>query len=125
MENFESLPGEDWYPVAVNPQFWVSTLGRLYSLKAEKILSDNPTSDGYIEDWLGRNPPERRHRLQIEPLVACGEVHHISEIKTDNSLDNLAILTPLGHKKLHKIMRENKKLKELIAKYEELVNLEE
>jgi hypothetical protein len=42
--------------------------------------------------------------LGLEELPAHWEVHHIDEDKTNNDLDNLAIVTKRGHRKLHRVL---------------------
>jgi len=42
--------------------------------------------------------------LGLTELPAHWEVHHIDEDKSNNDLDNLAIVTKKGHRKLHRIL---------------------
>lgn len=68
-------------------------------------------ADGYIDLWrpghpLARNDGyvfEHRHvLLQAGVPVPPGfEVHHIDEDRANNSIDNLAVVTPIGHQRLH------------------------
>lgn len=78
-----------------NPMFGVKTA-------AERIMRR-----GYHGVWNGNGyTPE--HRLILMKALGLTiwpkswEVHHIDGDKTNNSLDNLAIVTKRGHRRLHK-----------------------
>lgn len=67
--------------------------------------------DGYVDLWRPRHPIARRdgyvfeHRLVLHDAgitVPDGfYVHHINENRADNRLDNLAVVTMLGHNAIH------------------------
>jgi hypothetical protein len=67
--------------------------------------------DGYIDLWRPGHPLARvdgyvcEHRLVLHDAgltVPDGfEVHHIDEDRSNNSLDNLAVLTAAAHHRLH------------------------
>lgn len=68
-------------------------------------------ADGYVDLWRPGHPLARtdgyvfEHRhvlLKAGVSVPPGfEVHHIDEDRSNNSLDNLAVVTPIGHQRLH------------------------
>lgn len=63
---------------------------------------------GYRYLWQGSNTYAPEHRLVVMQALNLTEwpegweIHHIDSDKTNNSLDNLAIVTPSGHQQLHK-----------------------
>jgi hypothetical protein len=67
---------------------------------------DVMTKDGYLQRKVGRRY-ELVHRLLIAQALGLRhlpkewEVHHIDGVKTNNDLDNLALVTPAGHRRLH------------------------
>jgi hypothetical protein len=88
-----------------NPRFGVRT-------QVEIILHN-----GYHYLWQGEDKQYvQQHRLilmdalKLKEWPENWEVHHIDGIKTNNSLDNLAIVTKIGHQLLH-----SQKLKKLFA----------
>lgn len=63
---------------------------------------------GYVQRKVnGKYQLEHRlvmaQALGLETLPSWLDVHHIDEDKQNNSLDNLALVTPSGHGKLHHI----------------------
>lgn len=110
------------------------------SFAGKEIISNH----GYILEYCPEHPKPcdknskggrvRQHRLVIERnydkfspeyfeeingrfvLKDTYDVHHINEIKTDNRLENLQILTRSEHSILH-----NKQRRELINKYKQIV----
>lgn len=82
--------------------YQVSNLGRVKSIKfsKEKILKPVPTHNGYYIVGLSKNGNKKRfrvHRLVAQAFIGkiskgyC--VNHINEVKTDNRLENLEIIT--------------------------------
>ena len=82
--------------------YYVSSLGRLYSVKLDKIIEGSLTKKGYIMDKFTERDENnkkittnsQRHRtvmysFEIYQPEGCDQVDHINGIKTDNSLDNL------------------------------------
>ena len=82
--------------------YYVSSLGRLYSVKLDKIIEGSITNKGYIMDKFTERDENnkkiitnsQRHRtvlysFEIYQPEGCDQVDHINGVKTDNSLDNL------------------------------------
>lgn len=104
MENFEI---EEWRDIPdYEGIYQASNLGRVKSLersyrRKEKILKPKLTRDGYYLVGLFKNSNEKFyqvHRLVYEAFngqIPEGlQVNHINEIKTDNRLSNLNLMTP-------------------------------
>lgn len=107
-EEIEKLIEQEgpWTPVPLNPVYFISKSGMVYNSLTGNFLSQTPGSDGYVSVCLPGNHTQRIHRLQLANLIASGEIHHIDGDKTNNDLDNLALVTVAAHNKLHKIMRK-------------------
>jgi hypothetical protein len=122
---------EQWarVPKPFSDQYAVSTEGRVYSLKTNRLMklhSPNPKQPGYkqVRFSLGRRKlttGTRGRRVATEYKSACWlvhrlvcavfypdlytddcEVHHRNFDPSDNRLDNLRIISPKDHKVLHK-----------------------
>lgn len=105
---------EEWKYIKENPNYMVSNLGRVKSLgrwidtkckgkrwKEEKILKPKIDKNGYQRVGLYKNGVQKWylvHRLVYEAFygeIPNGmQVNHINEIKTDNRLENLNLMTP-------------------------------
>ena len=96
--NEELLEGEIFKPFPSNPQYLVSTRGRVYSMKTSRFLRPSKNRGGYL--WINLSCPEsygrafRIHRLVA--LVFLGsppndkqDVNHIDGNKTNNNVENL------------------------------------
>lgn len=94
---------EEWRTIVNFPEYKVSTLGRVYSQKSNKILKELPTKKGYYHVRLYNEEYPKGKRFSINRLVflAFGqnqeqftsmEVDHISRDKSDNSINNLRLL---------------------------------
>lgn len=73
-------------------------------MNAESV-SKKPS--GYLEITRGKNKGKRVHVVVMEthlgrPLIDGEVVHHIDSDKTNNHIDNLALLTRSGHARLHR-----------------------
>lgn len=63
-------------------------------------------SNGYIYIWISSNKYKKEQVLIMEKhigrsLKSNELVHHINEIKDDNSIENLQLMTRAEHIKLH------------------------
>ena len=77
--------------------------GDILSLKNEKILKMKKTRGGYLSFVISDKKLEKpkyylQHRFVFEvfkgQIPRCKQVDHINEIKTDNRIKNLQILSP-------------------------------
>lgn len=97
---------EIWVVVNINGRvfedYYISSLGRLYSVKLDKILNGSVNRKGYIMDTFTERDENnikirthsQRHRtvmysFDIYQPEGCDQVDHLNGIKTDNSLNNL------------------------------------
>jgi len=84
-----------------------SKMGAANPMYGKKTAADRILQQGRAAVWNGEGYTFE-HRsiiaksLGLAELPAHWEVHHIDEDKTNNSLDNLAIVTSRGHRALHK-----------------------
>lgn len=96
---------EIWKYIKDFPQYQVSNLGRILSLKnpkSPKILKGQITKKGYhqvhLRDLNGKNYSKQVHRLVLETFLPCPnmnilEVNHKDENKLNNNLSNLEWIT--------------------------------
>lgn len=70
--------------------------GRVWSYRNNKFLKPTPNSGGYLTVGLNRNGNRKTyyvHKLVAEAFIPnpdnLTEVNHISEVKTDNRVENL------------------------------------
>ena len=99
--SIESLPNEEWRDiVGYEGLYQVSNLGRVKSLRRNKLLSPRVGSKGYLSVALckdGGFDSQRIHRLVycafIGDIPINMELDHINTIKVDNSLSNLRLVT--------------------------------
>jgi hypothetical protein len=95
---------EEWRKVKGFESYEVSNLGRIKSFhyNRETILKLNKNTNGYLNTALYHN--KKRKQLMIHQLVAvaflnhtpCGlelVVDHINDVKTDNRVENLQLVT--------------------------------
>ena len=109
---------EIWKDIKENPNYMVSNMGKVKSMEhyvfqknrwgkemkrlyKEKILKPSVNKKGYLYVGLwkeGKMKYCRVHRLEYEAFygkIPDGmQVNHINEIKTDNRLENLNLMTP-------------------------------
>lgn len=120
---------EQWarVPEPFSDQYAVSTEGRIYSLKTNKLMklhSPNPNQPRYkqIRFTMGRRKltsGKRGRRTEFKSAswlvhrLVCAtfypdlytddcEIHHRNFDPSDNSLDNLRIISKKDHKELHR-----------------------
>ncbi len=81
-------------------QYLISNLGRVKSIKSNKILSYSKHSRGYLKvclSFCGKSKKYYAHRLVAQAFIPNPdnkrEVNHINGIKTDNSVKNLEWVT--------------------------------
>ena len=96
-----SCEAEQWKQINGYYDYYISSLGRVFSLKTYEILKLNINKKtGYQFITLRRNRKKRYH--EIHRLVALAFldnpekkrcVDHINNIKTDNRLENLRFVT--------------------------------
>lgn len=91
---------EIWKPVPGYDDYEVSSFGRVRSLYKNKILSISRNKNGYCAIILYKRGKLKRfliHRLvwtAFNGIIPEGmEVNHINEVKTDNSIWNLNLMT--------------------------------
>lgn len=94
--NIESLPNEHWKAIDGYEDYVVSSLGRVFSLKSHKLLTQGKHTGGYHKVCLckdGKPVNKYVHRLVAEAFIprveGWDQVNHISEDKEDNSVQNL------------------------------------
>lgn len=117
-----TLIQEEWRPVVGYAGLYdASNFGRIRSLKFGKIkiLKQVKHTDGYLQVNLYKNGKMKHltvHRLVYEAfngkITEGKQVNHINEIKTDNSLWNLNLMSP---KENINWGNHNKKIKEKLS----------
>ena len=89
---------EIWRNIKDYPDYQVSNMGRVKSLKfgKEKILKNNKVSSGYLQVNLSKDGKQKTyyiHRLVATAFITnpnnLSEVNHKNEDKTDNRVENL------------------------------------
>ena len=98
-EEFERLRGANHSRKKTgeaNPMFGKKTA-------AERILRKGRAAVWNGEGYTFEHRIIVAKSLGLDELPAHWEVHHIDEDKSNNELDNLAIVTKIGHRRLHKV----------------------
>lgn len=86
---------EVWRDVKDFPQYRVSNLGRVYSLKTKKILKPHPDKKGYlrVKLWEKKGYTFKVHRLVAQAFIDnpqnLPQVNHKDENKQNNRVNNL------------------------------------
>jgi hypothetical protein len=100
MKSLEFLDGEQWKVVPGFHDYLVSNMGRVFSLKASKLLVPDYKRNDYANYVLssdGKNAHILGHRMVYEAFrgsIPKGfEVNHKDENKHNNRLDNLELVT--------------------------------
>lgn len=104
-----SQKGENWAQIYNFSNYWVSDLGKVYSVKSHRLLKSHSDSAGYllvsIHSDAGEYKDKRVHRLVAEAFLPNWNpewpwtVNHINGIKYDNRLCNLEMLTTQDNNK--------------------------
>ena len=103
--NFESKKGEQWKPIGgiYEGLYLISTLGRVYSCKTDKILTmpryngSNRVPFATLKGPDGKNTAISLTKLMIEtfkPECKDSAIYHLNGDKSDNRLVNLAVEAP-------------------------------
>ena len=94
--------GKKFYKHPVFTNYAASKNGDILSLKSEKIISMAKERGGYLKFTIFDKKLEKRinykqHRFVYEvfkgPIPKCLEIDHINNIRTDNRIKNLQLLT--------------------------------
>lgn len=117
IDTIENLTGELWKEIPnTSGKYFVSNQGRIksYCGYSAIILKAEETEKGYLSVKVN-SKNERVHRLvafafcqydktkKFEDL----QVHHIDQNKKNNRAENLLILSPKEHNKIHNVKKEN------------------
>ena len=107
----------EYYKHQIFSDYAANKDGDIYSLKRKKILKKIKDSNGYLFFFISNKKLEKQkfysqHRFVYEvfrgPIPRCFEVDHINNIKSDNRIKNLQLLT-------HKQNVEKSKNKAIIS----------
>ena len=110
--------GVKFYKHPVFTNYAASKNGKILSLKSEKMLKMSKNDCGYLffsiyEKKLEKILSYSQHRFEFEvfkgPIPRCFEVDHQNNIRSDNRIKNLQLLT-------HKQNVEKSKNREIISK---------
>ncbi len=111
--DLKNLSGEIWKPIREYPDYQISNFGRVKSFKRyhgtnERILKQIKTKKGYLRVDLSYNKSKKVHVLVFETfnnykLKDDECVHHDDEIKINNFVDNLVLITMIEHNRLSNI----------------------
>lgn len=107
------FPDEDWKPYPNNPDYFISTYGRVYSIKRKTLL----TADRYRNYWkFELSQDGKRSKVNAARLVAITyldmpdddkhHAHHINGKRYDNRLCNISPPTAAQHLLIHKLYKE-------------------
>ena len=96
------VDGVEYYKHQIFSDYAANKDGDIYSLKRKKILKKIKDSNGYLFFYIYDKKLEKQkfysqHRFVYEvfrgPIPRCFEVDHINNIKSDNRIKNLQLLT--------------------------------
>jgi hypothetical protein len=100
MASLDFLDGEKWKVVSDCPDYLVSNMGRVFSLKSNSLLLPDTKRNLYASFTLKNKNGNRKilaHRLVYEtfigPIPRGLVINHKDECKTNNTLSNLEIVT--------------------------------
>ena len=87
---------EQWKDIEGFENYMVSSLGRFYSKKRDKIMKPTPDNKGYLRISFyeyGKSHTKKVHRLVAEAFIEnpnnLPQVNHKNEDKLDNRVENL------------------------------------
>lgn len=96
---------EIWKTISKHPNYKVSNLGNVYSLKTNRLLSKSKNSDGYYSLRLDGKSYKIHKLVAIEFLnhKSSGQnrgfvIDHIDGDKTNNKVSNLREVSPRGNR---------------------------
>lgn len=99
--DFKPWDDEEIWKDVINNKYELSNLGNLVHKRTKKVVKGRKDNNGYIYDGFnidGKTIKKLRHRLVYETFIGeipeGMQVNHINEIKTDNRLENLNLMTP-------------------------------
>ena len=96
------IDGKKYYKHPVFSNYAASKNGNVLSLRSKKIISMVKNGSGYLyfniyDEKLEKRKNYTQHRFVYEvfrgPIPRCFEVDHINEIKSDNRIKNLQLLS--------------------------------
>ena len=96
------IDGKKYYKHPGFSNYAASKNGNVLSLRSKKIISMVKNGSGYLyfniyDEKLEKRKNYTQHRLVYEvfrgPIPRCFEVDHINEIKSDNRIKNLQLLS--------------------------------
>lgn len=87
------------------PQYFATEEGKIYSNKTQKFLSLHTYDNGYLYTTLSDKGISTKflvHRLVAQAYLSLDlfsvlEVHHIDEVRSNNQLSNLEVLSSQQH----------------------------
>ena len=97
------IDGKKFYKHPVFSNYAANKNGDVLSLKSKKILKMTKNNSGYLyfkiyDKKLGKPKDYLQHRFVYEvfqgPIPSCFESDHINNVRTDNRIKNLQLLTP-------------------------------
>lgn len=92
-------------PIPQFPQYFATEDGRIYSSKTQKYLTLHTYDNGYLYTTLSDRGTSAKflvHRLVAQAYLSLDlfselEVHHIDEVRSNNNLYNLEVLSYEQH----------------------------
>lgn len=100
------LDGEEWKAVEASPFYYVSNLGRVWSIKQQKVMTPQPNKRGYLRVDIPGVGCMRVHRMVAKAFCPGrteerNSVNHINEDKQDNRAANLEWCTDVENTEVY------------------------